>query len=117
VFDAPKPFTTLGRRDATNVPAQSLTMLNSPFVILQAGEWARALIRAGDESAEARICRMFATALARPPGDDELGPVTDYLAALAKDRGVPADQLLSSEPVWQDFAQSLFNLKEFIYVR
>ena len=117
VFDAPKPFTTLGRRDATNVPAQSLTMLNSPFVIAQADEWAKALIGDGDESAEARIRRMFATAFARPPRDEELGPVMDYLMELAKDRGVAADKLLSSEPVWQDFAQSLFNLKEFIYVR
>jgi hypothetical protein len=32
-FDAPKPASTRGRRDATNVPAQALTLLNDPFVI------------------------------------------------------------------------------------
>lgn len=32
-FDYPEPFATTGRRDATNVPAQSLTLLNDPFVL------------------------------------------------------------------------------------
>ena len=44
VFDLPKPATTRGLRDVTNVPAQSLTMLNSPFVIGQAEVWAEALV-------------------------------------------------------------------------
>ncbi|MCY3842885.1 MAG: DUF1549 and DUF1553 domain-containing protein, partial [Acidobacteria bacterium] len=39
VFDLPKPATTRGQRDTTNVPAQSLALLNSPFVIGQAAEW------------------------------------------------------------------------------
>jgi hypothetical protein len=117
VFDAPKPFTTLGRRDTTNVPAQSLTMLNSPFVIDEAGRWARALVQDGSDCAATRIQRMFAIAFARPPEKDELTAASRYLDALAKDREVPANQVLSSVPVWQDFAQSLFNLKEFIYLR
>jgi hypothetical protein len=117
VFDAPKPFTTLGRRDSTNVPAQSLTLLNSPFVIDQSRRWAGALMDGGEDSVESRISRMFAAAFARPPGDDELDAATVYLTALGHDRAVPIGQLLKSQPVWQDFAQSLFNLKEFIYLR
>lgn len=35
-FDAPVPFGPKGRRDVTNVPAQSLLMLNDPFVIKSA---------------------------------------------------------------------------------
>lgn len=116
-FDAPKPFTTLGRRDATNVPGQSLTMLNSPFVIAQAERWAKRIVRDGSTSPAQRVSAMFATAFSRPPTDDETTGAQAYLQALAADRKVPADQLLASEPVWQDFAQSLFNLKEFIYVR
>ncbi|MEI6872261.1 MAG: DUF1553 domain-containing protein, partial [Verrucomicrobiota bacterium] len=38
-FDAPKPFTTLGRRDSTTVPAQSLTLLNDPAIIKLAKSW------------------------------------------------------------------------------
>ena len=33
IMDAPVPTSTKGRRDLTNVPAQSLTMMNDPFVI------------------------------------------------------------------------------------
>ncbi len=102
VFDAPKPFTTLGRREATNVPAQSLALLNSPFVIDRAKNWARTMV---NEDVEARIRHMFTTAFARPPDAEELAASRNYLSALAP------------EYAWQDFAQSLFNLKEFIYVR
>jgi hypothetical protein len=118
VFDAPKPFTTLGRRDATNVPAQSLTLLNSRFVIDESTKWSQKLVREGaNDTAASRIGLMFAAAFSRPPDDEELISAAAYLDALAEDRKVTTEQLLKSAPVWQDFAQSLFNLKEFIYVR
>jgi hypothetical protein len=117
VFDAPKPFTTLGRRDLTNVPAQSLTMLNSPFVIEQAEKWARGLATNDEPTIESRVRRMFATAFSRPPTEHELAAARDYLAALAEDRQLAPGAVRTSVPVWQDFAQSLFNLKEFIYLR
>jgi hypothetical protein len=117
VFDAPKPFTTLGRRDVTNVPAQSLTMLNSPFVIAQAAGWAKSLVNDGKATPEDRVRQMFAVAFARQPSDHELTAAGAYLAALAQDRNLSPEQMLTNQPVWQDFAQSLFNLKEFIYVR
>jgi len=117
VFDAPKPFTTLGRRDATNVPAQSLTMLNSPFVIDQAGKWAQALVHDGSDCAATRLRRMFVAAFGRSPTDEELATATEYLSVLRVGRKIRADQVLTSVPVWEDFAQSLFNLKEFIYLR
>ncbi|HEY1174381.1 MAG TPA: DUF1553 domain-containing protein [Verrucomicrobiae bacterium] len=116
VFDAPKPFTTLGQRDATNVPAQSLTLLNDPFVIGLAQSWAKALI-ARDETEEARVRRMFELAFARTPSAAELKQCAEYLAQLGAEKNVAAAERLKSEAVWQDFAQSLFNLKEFIYIR
>jgi hypothetical protein len=116
VFDAPKPFTTLGRRDATNVPAQSLTLLNDPFVIGLARDWAKALI-ARDETEEARVRRMFEAAFARTPLAEELKQCQEYLAQLGAEKNVAVTERLKSEAVWQDFAQSLFNLKEFIYIR
>jgi hypothetical protein len=117
VFDAPKPFTTLGRRDVTNVPAQSLTMLNSPFVIDQALRWSRQVVLDQSDSRETRVKRMFVTAFARPPEAAELAASAQYLDALAEEHKVSAEEVLNSIPVWQDFAQSLFNLKEFIYLR
>src|SRR5277367_5679675 len=43
VFDVYKPASTRGKRDVTNVPAQSLTLMNSPFVIDEAWKWAERL--------------------------------------------------------------------------
>jgi hypothetical protein len=117
VFDAPKPFSTLGRRDSTNVPAQSLTMLNSPFVIEQAGVWAGTLMRSDPDTIEARVQSMFAKALSRPPDSAELAASVTYLDTLAAQRSLDSTKRLTDLALWQDFAQSLFNLKEFIYVR
>ncbi len=116
VFDAPRPSTTRGRRDVTNVPAQSLTMLNDPFVIEQAARWAVSLIAEGATS-EQRIKRMFALAFGREPDADELQASVGYLAELADAHSVAVADMSGNAAIWQDFAQSLFCLKEFVYVR
>jgi hypothetical protein len=115
VFDAPKPSTTRGKRDVTNVPAQSLTMLNDPFVIDQSMKWANNVLR-DDLGMETRIQQMFETALSRQPHEAELQAAVSYLADLALQHDVAATEIQSSLAVWQDFAHSLFCLKEFLYV-
>ncbi|HEY6169914.1 MAG TPA: DUF1553 domain-containing protein, partial [Verrucomicrobiae bacterium] len=118
VFDAPKPFTTLGKRDVTNVPAQSLALLNDPFVIHCAARWAKSLLdQTGEATTEARVRRMFEAAFARSPSAKELENARGYLADLIRDHDASEGKSAASEEVWRDFAQSLFNLKEFIYVR
>ncbi len=112
VFDAPKPSTTRGRRDVTNVPAQSLTMLNSPFVIEQAQLWAEHLLAEQATPAE-RIERMFVAALSRPPTAAERDRSLTFLSEAAAERAVGENDL----EAWRDLAHSLFNLKEFLYVR
>ena len=116
VFDLPKPATTRGQRDTTNVPAQSLALLNSPLVIGQAAEWGRRLAEGEAASVDGRIAHLFVKALARPPSAAERARVTDYLNAVAAERGVDASLLLYDAAVWQDVAHSLFNLKEFIFI-
>ena len=117
VFDLPKPATTRGQRDTTNVPAQSLALLNSPFVIGQAAEWGRRLAEGEAASVDGRIGHMFVKTLARPPTAAERARVADYLnAAVAAERGVDRSLLLYDPAIWQDVAHSLFNLKEFIFV-
>ncbi|MCY4659336.1 MAG: PSD1 and planctomycete cytochrome C domain-containing protein [Acidobacteria bacterium] len=116
VFDLPKPATTRGQRDTTNVPAQSLALLNSPFVIGQAAEWGRRLAEGEASSVDGRVRHMFVRALARPPDEAELARVAGYLDAAAAARGVDRSLLLYDAAVWQDVAHSLFNLKEFLYI-
>ena len=108
-FDGPKPFTTVGRRDATNVPAQSLTLLNDGFVLHAAQQWAAGLDP--KQSDAAKVDALFVQALARPPTTAEHAAATRYLVDLkATHAGKPA-------MVWADFAQSVLNLKEFLYLK
>ena len=115
-FDAPKPATTRGTRDITNVPAQALTMLNDPFVIEQAKKWALTLL-AEDATAEQRVRHMFEVALSREPSPAELSLALEYLSELATEHAVARSDIPNHALIWQDFAQSIFCLKEFIYVR
>ena len=104
VFDQPKPSSTRGQRDATNVPAQSLTMLNSPLVQAQAALWGERLAERGQPPSET-VREMFLSALGRPPLPLELDRSLGYVGDSADEEG------------WSDLAHALFNLKEFLYVR
>jgi len=103
-FDAPKPFTTLGRRDSTTVPAQSLMLLNDPAILQLCKRWSDT-VRAKVTGPDARIQAMFVSALGRPPSEAEASKARAFLAAA----GDP-DNLTP-------LAHALFNLKEFIYLR
>ncbi len=114
-FDAPKPMSTRGKRDVTNVPAQSLTLLNDPFVIDQSAKWAKALVADG-RGRDERVRAMFVRALGRAATATELAGSREFLDELSAEHSIPPGEVEKSERVWQDFAQSLFCLKEFIYV-
>ena len=103
-FDQPKPSTTRGTRDATNVPAQSLTMLNSELVISLAKTWGERLAGLHGKPADT-VRHMFLGALGREPTAVELDECLGYVGA------TPG----SGE--WADLAHGIFNLKEFLYIR
>src|SRR6185369_16397172 len=58
-YDAPAPFTTVGARNSSNVPAQALILMNDPFVAEQARLWAQRVRRDPAGSTEDRIGRMY----------------------------------------------------------
>lgn len=109
-FDQPKPVSPAGRRQPTNVPAQSLMLLNDPFVIEQAALFAaRALGQKGEEAT--RIGWLYNTALCRPATDTELKLAGDFLAR--QKTVYDGDEKKS----WRDLAQAIFNMKEFLYLK
>jgi len=116
VFDFPKPSTTRGERDLTNVPAQSLALLNSSLVIDQSAKWAKGIVLEKSTVAS-RIDAMFRKALGRPPSAKEQTRAVVFITEMGKEYGLAAGHLEQDPRVWQDLAQSIFNLKEFIYVR
>ena len=103
-FDFPDPSSIQGRRDTTNVPAQSLFLLNSPLVI----ENTQALAaRLGDLpiSPSERVRRAFLTCYGRPPSEDEGAHALQFIA---RHHG-KGDR-------WQTFCQALVASAEFRYL-
>ena len=112
VFDYPTPFSTVGRRNTTNVPGQPLTLMNDPFLHEQARFWSGRVLRTMPGVAdEARIRWMFETAFARPAKEAELSACLGTLADL---RALHTGGQESD--AWSDFAHALFNANEFIYL-
>ncbi len=116
-FGLPKPASTLGQRDQTNVPAQSLTLLNSPFAWHQAEAWGKHLAAGEGNTATSRIRHMFLKALGREPSALEAARAQEYLATLIAVRKTRKHLILADRRIWTDLAHSLFNLKNFIYVQ
>jgi cytochrome c553 len=113
-FDAPIPFGTVGLRNVTNVPAQSLVMMNDPFVHDQAVWWARRILKDDDnQSAEARIDSLFRAAFGRSPTAKERTASEETLKELATLYKVDANSI---DP-WAGLCHALFNVSEFLYVR
>ncbi|MGI9473851.1 MAG: DUF1553 domain-containing protein [Rubripirellula sp.] len=72
VFDFPEPSSTTGRRDVTNVPAQSLTMMNDVRVLDHASKLAEQILQAKQSSSdEERIARLFLSLFSRDPTPSE----------------------------------------------
>ncbi len=67
-FDAPVPSSSRGRRDVTNVPAQSLALLNDKRVANWAKQWG--LRTTGDD--RQRVKQMYVEAFSRQPTEEEL---------------------------------------------
>ena len=80
-FDFPEPFSTVGRRDVTNVPAQSLTLLNDPRIMEMAKAWAKSILKQFPDShqLEARTNQMFLSAFARPVTPSEITQVSGFI--------------------------------------
>jgi cytochrome c553 len=104
-FDTPIPFSTVGRRSVSNVPAQALILMNDPLVHQQAGVWARRELDAGG-SAEERVQRMYLRAFGRPATDAECGRCAEFL----RHNGV------DDPAAWTGLAHALFNTKEFLFL-
>jgi hypothetical protein len=117
VFDTPVPSQAVGRRNASNVPAQALTLMNDPFVVQQSQLWAKRLLQQELETAERRIAAMYESAFARLPTKQEIEAAIGFLRSQAETAGLPADRWQTEERLWADLCHALINSKEFIFLR
>jgi hypothetical protein len=139
-FDFPVPSASRGARDATNVPAQSLALLNDPLVARRTREWAQRIRGDARFASDAdKVARMIGEAFGRAPTqseiDDALGFLQEQRDAVAQIDAALKDaeaqkagerikelqqqrtQAAAPEYALQCLAQTLVNAKEFIYVR
>lgn len=113
-FDTPTPFTTVGRRNVSNVPGQMLFLMNDPFVHQQAQVWAERLLKEMPDAApDARIRQLYLAAFGREPNTAE---TARCLATLDAVRGSSATESPARD-AWVELCHALFGVKEFLYVR
>lgn len=116
IFNQPIPRVTVGKRDRTTVPDQSLAMLNDPFVIAMAEQWAGRVVTAPPRSMAAGATAMLASALSREPGTAEVERLVAVAERCATARGVDDEHRAGSTAVWRDVAHAIFLMQEFSHV-
>jgi hypothetical protein len=119
VFDAPSIVTTCTRRLPATVPLQSLSLMNSEFVVTRAAKLAGRLEREcpGDieAAADTRLARLFLITIGRPPTGAERDAARRFLQAQ------PAYYSESSAEearrrAWADLCQMVLASNSFLYV-
>jgi hypothetical protein len=104
-FDTPIPFSTVGRRQVSNVPAQALILLNDPFVHEQTRLWANRILEVPGATPD-RIDTVYRAAFGRPATPEEIATCSAFLSGREQDAGA-----------WAELLHTLVNLKEFVFVR
>lgn len=111
-FDYPIPFSSIGRRTVSNVPAQALSMMNGPFIAQEAKRWADATLSQPGKSADERIAALYERAFGRKATPDELTAARAFVDEQAQRYG----QGGNDPRAWTDLCHVLLNVKEFIFI-
>jgi hypothetical protein len=123
-FDAPSGEACVARRDRSNTPLQSLTLLNDEMFLEAARALGRSAAGAAD-SHEARATRLFSRCVGRPPAREE---IVDLLVFYEKQRArfdsgeLSPTEMTGPNPganpaeqaAWTAVARVLLNLDETI---
>lgn len=116
-FDMPVPFTCIGRRTVSNVPAQSLILMNDPFVIREAKQWAKRLLAHAQLSDVERVQSLYKTAFARAASEPEIISALSFIKEQKAAYEMAGRTETSGElAVWADLCHVLFNVKEFVFL-
>lgn len=112
-FNLPIPTSTVGVRDVTNVPAQSLILMNGSEALNSANTWARSV--AGNpkykDDAE-KIERLFLQAFSRKPSPAEVSACLAFLSGRSDTANL--EELVSQKAELNDKLDKLHAQKEQI---
>lgn len=100
VFDCPDAGQIAPKRNLSTTPLQAFNLLNSPFIVQQAGFFAERVQKAEAEDTSTQVRRTFQIAFQRDPTAQE----ADAAVKLVESHGLAA------------LCRALFNTNEFLYV-
>ena len=114
VFDGPAASLVVGRRSVTNVPAQSLFLLNNELVAGRARAMGERLLaeQIGDDGLRDGVERAYWLTLSRPPTSVEADRAIEFLRE-TMDAASAEDEETVKLTAWTAFSQALFLLGEF----
>ena len=123
VFDAPSIVTTCTRRSPSTIPLQSLSLLNSDFVIARAQRLAARLEarlqlpqRQGRADDDARITTGLPPCVQPRTRPDERNAARRFLEAQRLHATPRAPRPTHRHDAWADLCQMLFASNAFLYV-
>ncbi len=109
-FDFADPDFVTGRRNETNVPAQALLLLNSPFVRKASASLAERLMADGSGDDTGRVVWAYESILNRTPTGAETDRAIGYVEAV---RQSLANAETAEGTAWSRMLQALFASTEF----
>ena len=115
LFDFPNADLSTGERATTTLPTQALFLMNSPWVIEQAGHIVRRSM-AGARDDEALVRGLFLVLFSRPPSEAETRVALEFVGSYAATLDV-ADAETRRVESWTGFCQALIASDEFIVLR
>ena len=117
MFDFPEPSIIAGARDVTTVPTQALFLMNNPFVVETASQFASRLVAEQPDDAQARVQLAYRLALTREATSEEVDMVLAFIDSMKRKQqqsDVPEDSV--NQLAWSSFCQTLFASSEFRYI-
>jgi hypothetical protein len=129
-FDAPDLMAVCGARQISVHALQSLTLMNSEFMLSQSRALAQRLFKEASAGEVAMVSRLYEVTLARKPRPDELRLTQNFLkgqAAVIRGRIARGETVskLQNLPkgiddavaaAWVDLCLATMNLNEFVYL-
>jgi hypothetical protein len=119
LFDFANPGLVTGDRETTNVPSQSLYLLNNTQVISMSDAFARRVYSSADDN-PTRVTNAYWLAFGRPPTTQETQAArtffSEYAQDAAKAKTAKGGGKEIANLVWSAFCQALMASAEFRYL-
>jgi hypothetical protein len=130
-YDSPDMMSSCGARSTSIHALQSLTLMNSEFMLAQSRALAERLLKETGGADRATITRLYGLAFARRPQPTEFRAAQEFLKgqtailrgritrgeAVVKLTGLPKGIEDAKAAAWVDLCLATMNLNEFVYVK